>query len=51
MKFAHSMHEGLCFRKDGCDYIMNFFEANEDMMYELFDFDGCVESLHYNPSQ
>jgi len=45
MKFAHSMHEGMCFRRDGCDYIMNFFETNEDIMYELFDFDGCVEEF------
>jgi hypothetical protein len=45
MNFAHSMHEGMCFTYDGCEYIMNFFEKNEDIMYELFDFDGCVEEF------
>jgi hypothetical protein len=45
MSFAHSMHEGVCFRYDGCEYIMNFFQENEDIMYELFNFDGCVEEF------
>ena len=45
MSFAHSMHEGMCYRSDGCEYIMNFFEKNEDLMYELFEFDCCVEEF------
>jgi hypothetical protein len=45
MSFAHSMHEGMCFRYDGCEYIINFFENNEDIMYELFEYDACVEEF------
>jgi hypothetical protein len=45
MSFAHSMHEGMCFRYDGCEYIMDFFQENEDIMYDLFEYDACVEEF------
>jgi len=45
MSFAHSMHEGVCYRYDGCEYIMDFFQENENIMHELFNFDGCVEEF------
>lgn len=45
MSFAHSMHEGMCFSKDTCESIINFFGDNQDIMNELFLFDGCVEEF------
>lgn len=45
MSFAHSMHEGMCFRHDGCEYILDFFQQNEDIMYDLFEYDACVEEF------
>lgn len=45
INFAHSMHEGLCFRYDGCQYIMDFFQKNENIMYDLFEYNACVEEF------
>lgn len=43
--FAHSMHEGMCFSRDTCESIINFFGDHQDIMNELFTFDGCVEEF------
>ena len=45
MSFAHSMHEGVCFAYDTCESIISFFGDNQDIMNELFTFDGCVEEF------
>lgn len=45
MSFAHSMHEGVCFASDTCESIISFFGDNQDIMNELFTFDGCVEEF------
>ena len=45
LNFAHSMHEGMCYSGECCKYIMDFFSKNEDIMYDLFEFNGCVEEF------
>ena len=45
MSFAHSMHEGMCFSRDTCESIINFFGDHQDIMNELFTFDACVEEF------
>jgi len=45
LNFAHSMHEGMCFSRSTCESIINFFGDHQDIMNELFTFDGCVEEF------
>ena len=39
------MHEGMCYSGECCKYIMDFFSNNEDIMYDIFDFDAPVEEF------
>ena len=45
MIFGHSMHEGLCIRKDTCVFIIQFLTAHPHIKADIFNFDWCVEEF------
>lgn len=45
LKFSHSMHEGLCFGYESCDFILFFLDHFPSIEFNLYNYYGCVEEF------